>query len=142
MSTTRTLSFPAETSLGQLLLVTENGPQWLEAQGEIEVPTDAYVSLEGVKGADLAPLDALEPDSLKTLRCRGVQPGGVGPITRQTGLESLTLHGELLTDTDIAELHPLGNLRDLTLRSNRLEGTNLGALPVPKNAIAIDSPAL
>lgn len=139
---TRVIRFPADKSLGRLMIQDANATRKLtywfhwtgngespreylcEAQGEVHMPTGKRLSLEISSEAvnDLSALEQLGPDDLYSIGCPPVPPGQVPPsyrlmqhITHLAGLKCLVLDGSPVSDADMQHITSLRSLEYLSL---------------------------
>jgi Leucine-rich repeat (LRR) protein len=139
---TRVVHFPADRSLGRLMIQDANSTRELtywfhwadngespheylcEAKGDIQAPAGKRlcfnISLKAVH--DLAALEQLRPDDLYSINCPSMPPGQ-GPasyklmqhITHLTGLKYLSLRKNSVSDTDLQYITSLRSLEYLDL---------------------------
>ena len=117
----RVLQFPEEYSMGTIYL---NGER-IEAQGTIQVPAGASVSLNvnEAGAADLSPLARFGPDDLYGINLRGtsVQDEELANLSGLTGLRDIDVEQTPVGDAGMAHLAELVNLEVLCV-----DGTDAG----------------
>ena len=132
----RTLSFPQDRSMGRLNFYNSGlfnrGSSSVEAQGDIAVSANAYVTLQvSRKGLeDLSPLAKLDPDSVHSLNLRAGKASdeGLQYISHIQSIRKLNLEGEAITDVGVAHIAALKNLDTLDLIHSGIADEGLAML--------------
>ncbi|HPC96453.1 MAG TPA: hypothetical protein PLU87_16010 [Sedimentisphaerales bacterium] len=146
----RTLHFPADRSLGKVLICEPvpdrpleglfywiRGEDWkylADARGDVAVPAGKWISLTvecKEAWSDLSPLRNLQPDDLYQLGIHGWSTGGTKPgdacmtyVAHLTGLRVLDLSQTNITGAGMKWIAGLQNLRRLTA-PNRMDDAGL-----------------
>ncbi len=147
----RTLSFPADSSLGTLYLHdpmdytytseaktsmhSEEGWELIgEAKGNVEIPAGKMVRLDVAVLGITPAFSSLPADGIQYLNLRGigVSGGTLRHIAGWTDLEALSLRRCRVPDVELKHLRPLANLRWLDLEDAVLQTRDLTPLVVLK----------
>jgi len=146
MVATRVLHFPADRSMGEIMVKDKSAPrshepfQWFnsddfywdylgEARGDVAIPVDKKVRLvlSPVGAEDLASLRELEPDDLHSLSMGSNPPAdaAMAHIAHLTGLKRLNLLRSEITAAGLESIDTMVSLENLTLPG----GVGADALP-------------